>query len=108
MKRLEERGVCRVDRIVPNREGALVSVGDYETPYILKNWPAGRECDPRNEEDLQKSMRTLARIHREAGARELVRPRNAKGSGYAEPTLHGTGKAQPGTEADSEFHPEQA
>lgn len=66
LKRLEERRVCRADRIVPNREGALVSVGEYDTPYILKNWPAGRECDPRNEEDLLKSMRTLARIHREA------------------------------------------
>ena len=66
LKRLEERGVCNVDRIVKNREGALVSVGDYETPYILKNGPSGRECDPRNEEDLQKSMKTLARIHREA------------------------------------------
>lgn len=66
LEHLEQRGVCRADRIVPNREGALVSVGDYDTPYILKNWPAGRECDPKSEEDLLKSMRTLARIHREA------------------------------------------
>ena len=66
LERLEERRVCGVDRIVPNRSGNLVSIGDYDTPYILKNWPPGRECDPRNEEELQRSMRTLARIHREA------------------------------------------
>ena len=34
LEHLEQRGVCRADRIVPNREGALVSVGDYDTPYI--------------------------------------------------------------------------
>ena len=55
LERLEERRVCGVDRIVPNRSGNLVSTGDYDTPYILKNWPPGRECDPRNEEELQRS-----------------------------------------------------
>ena len=65
LKRLEEQGICRTDRAVANREGELISIGEYETPYILKNWPPGRECDPRNEEDLLRSMRTLARIHRE-------------------------------------------
>ncbi len=66
LSRLEERQVCRVDRAVANLEGALVSVGDYETPYLLKNWPSGKECDPRSEEDLVRSMRVLARIHQEA------------------------------------------
>ena len=65
LKRLEEKGVCRTDRAVPNREGELISIGEYETPYILKSWPPGRECDPRNEEDLLQSMRILAQIHRE-------------------------------------------
>ena len=66
LARMEEKRVCGVDRAVENLEGALVSVGDYETPYLLKNWPSGKECDPRSEEDLLKSMRVLARIHREA------------------------------------------
>lgn len=63
---LEQQGVCRTDEAVANREGELVSVGDYEVPYILKNWPPGKECDPRNEEDLYRSMETLAKIHRES------------------------------------------
>ena len=63
---LEQQGVCRTDRAVPNREGELVTVGEYEVPYLVKNWPPGRECDPRNEEELLRSMRTLARIHRTA------------------------------------------
>lgn len=66
LKRLEEEGVCRTDRILPNRQGELVSTGEYETLYILKSWPSGRECDPRNEDELCRSMKLLAQIHRTA------------------------------------------
>jgi len=66
LKRLEEQKVCRADRAVLNKEGEAVSVGEYETPYLLKNWPSGKECDTKNEEDLLKSMQTLARIHQAA------------------------------------------
>ena len=62
---LTERGVCAVDQVQANKEGELVTIGDYETPYIIKDWPPGRECDPKNEEELLKSMRLLARVHRE-------------------------------------------
>lgn len=66
LSRLEEQGVCEVDQVVPNREGELVSVGPYETRYLIKRWPSGRECDTKNEEELLRSMRTLARIHQAA------------------------------------------
>lgn len=62
---LAERGVCAVDQVQANKEGELVTIGDYETPYIIKDWPPGRECDSKNEEELLKSMRLLARVHRE-------------------------------------------
>ena len=62
---LAERGVCAVDQVQANKEGELVTIGDYEMPYIIKDWPPGRECDPKNEEELLKSMRLLARVHRE-------------------------------------------
>jgi len=66
LARLEAEGVCRADRAVLNREKEAVSLGEYETPYLLKSWPSGKECDTKNEEDLQRSMETLARIHRAA------------------------------------------
>ena len=62
---LTERGVCAVDRVQVSREGELITIGDYETPYVVKDWPPGRECDPKNEEELLRSMRLLARVHRE-------------------------------------------
>lgn len=61
---LEERGVCKGDKIVLNRAGEAVTLGEYETPYILKNWPSGRECDTKNEEELRRSVETLGRIHK--------------------------------------------
>ena len=62
---LAERGVCAVDQVQANKEGELVTIGDYETPYIIKDCPPGRECDPKTEEEILKSMRLLARVHRE-------------------------------------------
>lgn len=66
LERLETARICKADRVVKNRDGELVSVGEYEVPWIVKNWPAGKECDTRSEEDLLRSMRLLGRIHREA------------------------------------------
>ena len=65
---LEREGVCQTDRAIANREGELISAGEYDTSWIVKNWPSGRECDTRNEEELLKSMRLLARIHRTASS----------------------------------------
>lgn len=65
LERLEQAHICKTDQVVANREGELVSLGEYEVPWIIKNWPPGKECDTRSEEDLLKSMRLLGRIHRE-------------------------------------------
>ncbi len=66
LARLEQEGVCQVDRAVPNREGALISAGEYDIQWMMKNWPSGRECDTHSEEDLLRSMEVLARIHQSA------------------------------------------
>lgn len=66
LAKLEEEGVCQVDRAIANLEGELLSTGEYDTIWIIKNWPTGKECDTHSEEDLLKSMRVLARIHESA------------------------------------------
>ena len=63
LKRLEQEKVCQTDRVVQNKEGGYVSLGEYETTWILKNWPLGKECDTKNEEHLLQSMRILGKIH---------------------------------------------
>ena len=66
LARLEKEGICQVDRAIKNLEGEWISAGEYDTCWIVKNWPTGKECDTRNEEDLLKSMQVLARIHSSA------------------------------------------
>lgn len=62
-----------VDEILPNKEGAYISVDKDNIPYIVKNWYEGKECDTRCEEtvctgiaamaDLHKSMRMPVQMH---------------------------------------------
>lgn len=64
LHRLCEKGVYKVDCIVENAEGNLISVDKDETAYIVKDWFDGRECDTRSEEDILKAVQNLARLHR--------------------------------------------
>ena len=66
LAKLEQEGVCQVDRAVANLEGELISQGEYDTTWLIKNWPSGKECDTHSEADLLKSMEVLARIHQTA------------------------------------------
>lgn len=61
---LRGRGYERVDCIVENREGKLITVDKDETAYLVKDWFEGRECDTRNEEDIRGAVRNLAGLHR--------------------------------------------
>lgn len=63
LQHLQEEGVQRVDRIVENSEGNLVSVDRDETAYIVKDWFDGRECDTRSEDDILKAVQNLGRLH---------------------------------------------
>lgn len=59
---LKEQGQ-RVDVILENREGELVSLDKYENGYVLKEWFHGRECDTKNAEDVCAAVRHLAGMH---------------------------------------------
>lgn len=64
MKQMRLGGYGRVDMILPNREGNLVSRDWEEQRYVVKEWFAGRECDPTNEMEILSAVRNLAKIHR--------------------------------------------
>lgn len=61
---LKEEGYDRVDCIVENSEGNLISVDKDETAYIVKDWFEGRECDTKSEEDIREAARNLGRLHK--------------------------------------------
>ncbi|MCI8400880.1 MAG: spore coat protein CotS [Lachnospiraceae bacterium] len=52
-----------VDRVIPNREGQLISVDADQTAYIVKEWNSGRECDLTNEGEVLRGVRLLAMLH---------------------------------------------
>lgn len=64
MRRLREGGYEKVDLLLPNREGGLISHDWEENKYVVKEWYAGRECDTANENEIMAAVGNLARLHR--------------------------------------------
>ena len=49
---MREGGYQRVDRIVQNREGKLVSEDRDGSRYLVREWYVGRECDTASESEI--------------------------------------------------------
>ena len=64
MGHLKEKGMERLDFLVPNREGTFLVKDREEISYILRDWNEGRECDARSLADISEAVRTLAFLHR--------------------------------------------
>lgn len=60
---LREKGYALVDRTTENAEGELVTEDRDGTVYIVKDWFDGRECDTKNDEDILRAVRNLAKLH---------------------------------------------
>lgn len=64
MNKIREGGYNRVDMILPNKEGGLISRDWEENKYVVKEWYTGRECDTANESEIMAAVANLARLHR--------------------------------------------
>ena len=60
MERMREGGYQRVDRIVQNREGKLVSEDRDGSRYLVREWYVGRECDTASESEILAAVENLA------------------------------------------------
>ena len=63
LAQLEECTGVAVDRAIPNREGKWITVDADQTPYVVKEWNSGRECDLLVEEEVLRGVRLLAALH---------------------------------------------
>lgn len=63
---LENVQFFRTDLPVRSREGNFLVKDSDEISYLLKAWKDGRECDPRSELDVCRSMEGLAILHTHA------------------------------------------
>ncbi|MCD7834270.1 MAG: hypothetical protein LUH00_09845 [Lachnospiraceae bacterium] len=86
MDRVRDGGYRNVDKILPNREGHLVSKDREEHRYVVKEWYTGHECDTSNEVEILAAVQNLARLHR------LMRLR--EDAGFLEASSAGTGAVQ--------------
>lgn len=64
MKKIREGGYERVDLLLPNKEGNLISRDWEDNKYVVKEWYTGRECDTANEGEIMAAVSNLARLHR--------------------------------------------
>ena len=56
----------KTDLPVRAKEGQFLVKDSDETSYLLKRWRDGRECDPKSELDVCRSMEALAIFHTQA------------------------------------------
>ena len=60
---IEDQEWCKVDKIIPNKDGEYISEEENGRRYILKKWFAGRECDIRKPGELLEASGVLAKLH---------------------------------------------
>ena len=58
-----ERGLERLDHIIPNRDGQLFTCDKYRQPYVMKKHFEGEECDMNDPGDVVKAVEALAKFH---------------------------------------------
>lgn len=56
-------GYVNVDVYIRNRDGEYVTYDRYHTPYVLKEYFEGKECNIRAESDMVKAVDNLADLH---------------------------------------------
>ena len=64
MEKIRAGGYAKVDLLLPNREGSLISKDWEENKYVVKEWYAGRECDTASENEILAAVSNLAHLHR--------------------------------------------
>lgn len=66
LKELESVQFFKTDLPVRTKEGSFLAKDEDGTTYLLKAWREGRECDPRSDLDVCRSMEGLAIFHEKA------------------------------------------
>ncbi len=60
---IKEQGFQMVESIMKTRDGEFIVYDQDRTPYILKTYFAGRECNIRDKNECIQAVKTLARLH---------------------------------------------
>lgn len=80
-EQLVQAGYTRVDCFVRNKAGELVTYDRYHTPYVLKEYFDGKECNIHSEEDMHLAIDNLAELHlalRQIGREDIYEQDSSK------------------------------
>lgn len=61
---VQDSGCQYVDRYVRNREGALISIADDGTKYLVKKWYDDQECNIKDRQEIMSAISQIARLHK--------------------------------------------
>ncbi|MCM1494761.1 MAG: hypothetical protein NC089_03080 [Bacteroides sp.] len=56
-------GYSNIDRFIRNKEGEFITCDRYHTPYVLKEYFDGKECNIRLEADMTAAVMNLGKLH---------------------------------------------
>ena len=63
---LMEHHFEQVDQLIPNKEGRFLSEDRYHTPFLLKKYFTGRECDVNSVSEVYEGAENLAQFHQKS------------------------------------------
>lgn len=63
-KKLIEAGFSYVDLILPNKENGFLAYDKYRAPFIVKKAYEGKECNLKEEKDMERACENLALLHK--------------------------------------------
>lgn len=67
LQKIHEQGFLAVESLLKTKEGELIVYDQDRTPYILKTYFDGRECNLRDTRECVQAVKTLAKLHKASG-----------------------------------------
>lgn len=61
---IHRQGLCPVETILRTKDGELIVYDTDKTPYIVKTYFEGRECNIRDSRECVQAVKTLALLHK--------------------------------------------
>lgn len=61
---LAQNGFSDIDKYLINKNGQLYTLDKYKTPYVIKDYFDGKECDIRSKMDIKNACEKLASFHK--------------------------------------------
>lgn len=62
-EKLYECGFSNIDRCIRNKDGELATFDRYGTPFVMRRFYEGRECNIYDEAEIMYAVKNLAKLH---------------------------------------------